>query len=354
MEARNSETSTNEPVEVTPSTASRIRPAPIENAFPTPTPPQRQDSRTSEKKRPDSPALTRFMSIGKSSPAPRLHKSVEALRTDVSHFKGDSYQTLDGSENRQRKDISKKNSLYFENIFATRGPYNSAKERVVRDSTIIVELSLNHAAVLQQPSYEEDSDTSQTPRELDPRFLNDFRMVVSETYRKSASDIFISATSNVYIITGDSFDPAYLITVTALSSEIAAAKNIRASMRMQNFLENKLAIPQNRGVIRFHAIPETNLATNGTTVQDEIEKLEQAEKRAGGLSSRQSNRTSKRSTMINTSETPAELEQSESSTPILVDNNFAAINELPQRSTSSARAMRAKRSVLNFWKKNPF
>jgi len=127
----------------TPSTASRIRSAPIENAFPTPTPPRRQESRRSESQKSDrrSTAPNRLFHLGRSSPAPKEHKSVEVLRSNVSRGGSNGLSSASELEKSwQNKDLSKRNSQFFDQAFAVRPPYNSAKDRVARDSMIVVEL----------------------------------------------------------------------------------------------------------------------------------------------------------------------------------------------------------------------
>ena len=130
----------------TPSTASRIRPAPVENAFPTPTPPRRQYSRRSESQKSgrQSPAPSRLFQIGKSSPAPKEHKSIEALRSNVSRGGSNGLSSASELEKSwQRKDVSKRTSQFFDQAFAIRDPYNSARDRVAKDSVIVVELRTN-------------------------------------------------------------------------------------------------------------------------------------------------------------------------------------------------------------------
>ena len=68
-------------------------------------------------------------------------------------------------------------------------------------------------------------------------------------------------------------EPAYLLTITALPSEIAPTKNKRATALTQDFLWETIGIPAPRGVIRFVPIAEENLATNGMTALGEIEEL---------------------------------------------------------------------------------
>lgn len=130
----------------TPSTASRIRPAPVENAFPTPTPPRRQESRRSESQRSgrQSPAPGRLFLFGKSSPAPKEHKSVEALRSNVSRGGSNGLSSASELEKSwQRKELSKRTSLFFDQAFAVREPYNSARERVARDAMMVADLRTN-------------------------------------------------------------------------------------------------------------------------------------------------------------------------------------------------------------------
>lgn len=127
----------------TPSTASHIRPAPVENAFPTPTPPRRQEPRRSRSQKSDrrSTAPNRLFHLGKSSPAPKEHKSVEVLRSNVSRGGSNGLSSASELEKTwQNKELSKRNSQFFDQAFAVRPPYNSARDRVTRDSMIVVEL----------------------------------------------------------------------------------------------------------------------------------------------------------------------------------------------------------------------
>ncbi|KAK5951525.1 hypothetical protein OHC33_007581 [Knufia fluminis] len=311
----------------TPSTASRIRPAPVENAFPTPTPPRRQESRRSESQRSgrQSPAPGRLFLFGKSSPAPKEHKSVEALRSNVSRGGSNGLSSASELEKSwQRKELSKRTSLFFDQAFAVREPYNSARERVARDAMML---------------------------ENEQTFLNDFLMSISETYHKPPTNIMITTTTDAHIIIGASTEPAYLLTLTAVSAEIASVKNMRATSRLQAFLSESLNVPLSRGVVKFVTIKEEDLGTNGSTVREEIDKLEAEEKRINSLRSRQSNRASKKSALPSTSEY-GDLEQSRSDTPILLPTCIEPDEEKPYRTEVSAGKMaRGKKSIMSFWKK---
>lgn len=128
---------------VTPSTASRIKSAAVENAFPTP--PRRDLSRASEPQRNDrqSPAAIRLFGLGKVSPALREHKSAEVLKSQAMRSNVLGSKSYELEKACDRKEVSKKNSQYFDQSFAVRESYYSAKERVTRDSVMVVEIRLN-------------------------------------------------------------------------------------------------------------------------------------------------------------------------------------------------------------------
>ena len=81
------------------------------------------------------------------------------------------------------------------------------------------------------------------------------------------------ATEITMLISGSS-EPAYMVTITALPTEIAATKNKRSAHLIQDFMEGAVKISPRRGVVRFETVPEENLATNGITALQEIEELE--------------------------------------------------------------------------------
>lgn len=187
-------------------------------------------------------------------------------------------------------------------------------------------------------------------------FLNDFLQNVSETYHRPVNTIMIILESDTQIIMGGSTEPAYLLNITALSTEIAATKNMRSASLIQNFLTQSLGIPKERGVIKFLAINDQDLATNGMTITQEIDKQEQEygeEKRVLSLRSRQSNRPSKRSQLPTTSEAAAEAQYSRSDTPILIhgsDEDNSRANALAQETGSSGR-VRTRKSFMSIFKR---
>jgi len=338
----------------TPSTASRIRPAPVENAFPTPTPPRRQEPRRSGSQKSDrrSTAPNRLFHLGKSSPAPKEHKSVEVLRSNVSRGGSNGLSSASELEKSwQNKELSKRNSQFFDQAFAVRQPYNSARDRVTRDSMIVVELRTSCCVCSEQIGV---TITNAEPQlEQEQTFLNDLLMTVSEIYHKPPTSIMITITTDAAIMIGGSIEPVYLLTVTALPSEIASVKNMRATMMIQDFLSDSLKVPASKGVVKFLPIREEDLGANGSTVRGDIDKLEAEEKRIGSLRSRQSNRASKKSALPSMSEDYGDLEQSRSDTPMLLPTDSEGGEEKPYGSRSSTgKMMRGRKSIMSFWKKS--
>ncbi len=89
---------------------------------------------------------------------------------------------------------------------------------------------------------------------------------------------------------GGSFDPAYVLTINALPSQIQPTTNKRNAALTQAFLHDVLGVTADRGVIRFNAIAESDLATNGQTILGEIALLDkQKQEQNGGIIKSRSN-----------------------------------------------------------------
>lgn len=58
--------------------------------------------------------------------------------------------------------------------------------------------------------------------------------------------------------------------------------NKRNAALIQSFMADVLSVPPERGVLRFIPIPEENLASNGTTVFGEIERIEKLQAEDSG------------------------------------------------------------------------
>ncbi|KAL9618240.1 MAG: hypothetical protein Q9160_007010 [Pyrenula sp. 1 TL-2023] len=203
------------------------------------------------------------------SPAPtklfdelKRAQSTPPIRTDdrrASRLETDTLGELPSVTNFQSswesRQLSKKRSQYYNEAFASREPYNGPRERVQKDSVIIGEIKLNRA--------------------LRPRtsLLSDLSFHLAQSYQRPDSCVVVTVQESAMIMFGGNDEPAYLLTITALSSEITPIKNKRVTALTQDFLQDTIEIPPSRGIIRFLAVPEESLATCGTTALGEIENL---------------------------------------------------------------------------------
>lgn len=95
--------------------------------------------------------------------------------------------------------------------------------------------------------------------------------------------MMITVNHSACLILGGSFEPAYILTVTALPVQIQPTTNKRNAALIQSFMSDTLGVTPDRGIIRFQTIPEENMAISGRTILGEIERLEkqQAEENGG-------------------------------------------------------------------------
>ena len=188
-------------------------------------------------------------------------------------------------------------------------------------------------------------------------FLIDLSMCLSEIYRRSESCIVVMLTTDISMILGGNSDPAYCMTITALSPEIAATKNKRSAHLVQKFMQESLRINPQRGIVRYEAVAEENLATNGVTALQEIEQLERQshdeDSRMRTLS-RQMSRRSKRSSIP----TPAERGKtptlySRAATPSILPSETPDVRASRSTSTSLAERfkMKHRKSIFGLFKK---
>lgn len=84
----------------------------------------------------------------------------------------------------------------------------------------------------------------------------------------------INVDHSACLLLAGSFEPAYILTITTLPSQLQPTTNKRNAALIQSFMADILSVPPERGVLRFKPIPEENLATNGVTIFGEMERVE--------------------------------------------------------------------------------
>jgi hypothetical protein len=125
-----------------PSSASRIKTSEVENAFPTP--PKREPPASSLRLNGRvSPAPGRFMSLQRAQSTPPQLTDDSRFRNATHKTDGDLPDVHNLEQSWSRLHLSKKRSQYYGDAFAYREPNNTAKDRVVRDSVILIQVKLN-------------------------------------------------------------------------------------------------------------------------------------------------------------------------------------------------------------------
>jgi hypothetical protein len=105
----------------------------------------------------------------------------------------------------------------------------------------------------------------------------------------------ITVNHSACLLLGGSFEPTYVLTITALPIQLLPTTNKRNATLIQNFMFESIGVPLDRGMIKFVPIQEECIATNGMTVLGEIERLEQQQAEANGGLSRALTKSSRKS-----------------------------------------------------------
>lgn len=199
----------------------------------------------------------------------------------------------------KRQELSKKKSQYYDEAFAYREPSHSAKDRIFRDSVVTAAVKLNcHVWDILPLSPHNSLINCQLEKEQE--FLLDLSFQLSEIYQRPESSIMVMVLPEIPMLLGGCNESCYHLTITALPNEVAPTKNKRSTHLLQSFMRDTLNIDRSRGVVRFEAVPEENLATNGMTTLQEIEEMERTPEDHDGVLrtiSRQTNRMGKKSIM---------------------------------------------------------
>jgi hypothetical protein len=254
----------------------------------------------------------------------------------------------------KRKELSKKKSQYYEEAFAFREPNNSAKERVSRDSVVTAAVKLN-CHVWDILPLSKHSSLIECQLEKEQEFLLDLSFQLSEIYQRPESSIMVMVLPEIPMLLGGCSEAAYHLTITALPAEVAPTKNKRSTHLLQKFMRDTLNIDRSRGVLRFEAVAEENLATNGMTTLQEIEEMESSPEDHEGVRrtiSRQTTRIGRSIMPIFTERGKTPAPPSET-TPSRVQFSSDETNGSKGSEVSGPERKRIKRrkSIMAFFKK---
>ncbi|KAF2657630.1 Tautomerase/MIF [Lophiostoma macrostomum CBS 122681] len=162
----------------------------------------------------------------------------------------------------------RRRTQYFEEQFAYKDDStSSARDRVIKDAPIIADLRTN---VIIKDEY---------------TLVTDLSHHLSQRYQRPETSIMITVNHSACLLLGGSFEPTYVLTISALPQQVQPTTNKRNASLIQAFMFESIGVHPERGVLKFVPIPEDSLATNGVTMLGEIERLErqQAEDNSSGL-----------------------------------------------------------------------
>ena len=105
-------------------------------------------------------------------------------------------------------------------------------------------------------------------------FLDELSLHLSQRYQRPTSSIFINLDHSACLLFAGTFDSAYVLTITALPSQLLPTTNKRNTALIQSHMASSLGVLPDRGIIHFVAIADGYLATKGTTYSGHIERLQ--------------------------------------------------------------------------------
>ncbi|MCJ1445231.1 MAG: hypothetical protein MMC23_005736 [Stictis urceolatum] len=175
----------------------------------------------------------------------------------------------------------KRKSQFYSEVFAYREPLASPRERAGKDSVVTAKVKTN--VIVRLPFSPPQANPIITSTQINDEytFMTDLSSFLSARYSRPASSIMITLDHSACLLFGGSFDPAYHLTILALPGQVQSTVNKRNAALLQNFFEEELSVPPPRGVVRFEAVPEECLATQGVTVLAEIEAMKRSTQAPG-------------------------------------------------------------------------
>ena len=112
---------------------------------------------------------------------------------------------------------------------------------------------------------------------------------MSKRYQRSENSIMVTLSHSSCLMIGGTFDPAYILTISAIPEYVQEATNMRNTHFIQRFMTEMLSVTASRGIVRFIAVPESMLGIKGMTVRGQIVESE------GGLKRVLTNRSYRKS-----------------------------------------------------------
>jgi hypothetical protein len=109
-----------------------------------------------------------------------------------------------------------------------------------------------------------------------PGFIQQFGSQLALRYHRPEASIALDVQHQSCLLYGGSFEPAYMMTISTLSSHLQPATNKRNAAMLQRYLDETLRIPPTRGCLKFIPLGEENLAHGGLTMAGHLTSLGQS------------------------------------------------------------------------------
>ncbi|ROW12326.1 hypothetical protein VMCG_00243 [Cytospora schulzeri] len=183
---------------------------------------------------------------------PQLTETEELMRPITRRPPGDN--SRQESMTMGRAELARRKGNYYEEAFSVHGSGNPRRERILGDSMVIVELKTN---VIIGDEFV---------------FITELSAKLAERYQRPLSSVVVHVQHSACIFFAGTFEPAYIVTVSALAPYVQPVTNRRNAYLLSEHLEESLGVPSPRGLIRFTALPEEDVALNGKTMAQVLEE----------------------------------------------------------------------------------
>ncbi|KAI8274234.1 hypothetical protein K4K60_009910 [Colletotrichum sp. SAR11_57] len=172
---------------------------------------------------------------------------------DVNHsLPGD---VRNNRKSKNQTDLARRRSSYYEEAFQGDRDINVLKDRAYSEAIVMAELRTN---VIISDEFS---------------FITDFSYQLSVRYQRPVSSIVVNLQHGACMLFGGTFDPAYTMTVHALSCEVGVTKNKRNAALLQKHLQEAIGVSPVRGFVKFIEVPAENMAVNSKTVAAHIAEM---------------------------------------------------------------------------------
>ncbi|KAI3401226.1 hypothetical protein diail_11932 [Diaporthe ilicicola] len=155
-----------------------------------------------------------------------------------------------------RAELSRRKNHYYEEAFSGRCIADTFRERIHGDSMVVAELKTN---VIVGDEF---------------IFITELSARIAERYQRPLSSIAVQVQHSACIFFAGTFEPAYTLTLSALAPYIQTRTNQRNAYLLSMHLEEALGVPPPRGLIRFVAMLDENVALDGETLAQALEEEE--------------------------------------------------------------------------------